>query len=172
MRALLNHLPAISARALICQDISRTYHFESDHVPHVLIWVQNNSPCPVNRSDGQHVAISVWPELIRATSRGEHALQSSQPQLGVTDSASMTASELTVTNFNSLPREFRDLIYEQVLVSPSPIQFTNVLGPRVCDPDLLGPMVMLFAWAKNADEACEIFYQRNTLVHCEGYLHF
>lgn len=95
--------------------------------------------------------------------------KSSQPQLGVTDSDSMTASELTVTNFNSLPRELRDLIYEQVLVSLSPIQFTNILGPRVCDPDLLGPMAMLFAWAKNADEVCEIFYQRNTfLVHCEG----
>lgn len=41
----------------------------------------------------------------------------------------------------------------------------------VCDADLLGPMAMLFAWASNrqiADEACEIFYQRNVfLVHCE-----
>ena len=76
-----------------------------------------------------------------------------------------------MANFNSLPRELRDQIYEQVLISPSPIQFNNVLGPMVCDPDLLGPMAMLFAWASNrqiADEACEIFYQRNTfLVHCE-----
>lgn len=76
-----------------------------------------------------------------------------------------------MTNFNSLPRELRDQIYGQVLVSPSPIQFSNVLGLMVCDPDLLGPMAMLFAWASNrkiADEACEIFYQRNTLlVHCE-----
>lgn len=76
-----------------------------------------------------------------------------------------------MTNFNSLPRELRDQIYGQVLVSPLPIQFSNVLGPMVCDPDLLGPMAMLFAWASNrqiADEACEKFYQCNTfLVHCE-----
>lgn len=76
-----------------------------------------------------------------------------------------------MTNFNSLPRELRDQIYGTVLVSPLPIQFCNVLGPMICDPDRLGPMAMLFAWASNrqiADEACEIFYQRNTfLVHCE-----
>lgn len=83
----------------------------------------------------------------------------------------MTALELTMTNFNALPRELRDQIYGQVFVSPRPIQFSNVLGPMVCDPDLLGPMRMLFDWASTgqiADEACEIFYQRNTfLVHCE-----
>ena len=83
----------------------------------------------------------------------------------------MAASELTTRNFNSLPRELRDQIYGQVLVSPSVIQFSNVLGPIVYDPDLLGPLAMLFSWASNpqiANEACEIFYQRNTfLVHCE-----
>ena len=83
----------------------------------------------------------------------------------------MTASELIMANFNALPRELRDQIYGRVLVSPFPIQFSNILGPMVCDPDFLGPMAMLFAWASNgqiADEACEMFYQRNTfLVHCE-----
>ncbi len=83
----------------------------------------------------------------------------------------MIASDLTMANFNALPREIRDQIYGQVLVSPLPLQFSNVLGPMVCDPDLLGAMAMLFSWASNrqiADEACEIFYQRNTiLVHCE-----
>lgn len=76
-----------------------------------------------------------------------------------------------MANFNSLPRELRDMIYGLVLVSPLPIQISNVLGPMVCDPDLIGPMAMLFAWASNrqvADEACEMFYQCNTfLVHCE-----
>lgn len=76
-----------------------------------------------------------------------------------------------MTNFNSLPRELRDQIYLQVLVSPLPIQYSNVLGPMVCDPDLIGPMAMLFAWASNrqvADEACEMFYHFNTfLVHCQ-----
>lgn len=76
-----------------------------------------------------------------------------------------------MTNFNFLPRELRDQIYGQVLVSPLPIQFSNVFGPMVCDPDLLGPMAMLFSWASNqqiAVEACEMFYQCNTLlVHCE-----
>ena len=77
-----------------------------------------------------------------------------------------------MTNFNCLPRELRDKVYSQVLVSPLPIQFNNVLDPMVCDPDLLAaPMAMLFAWASSrriADEACEIFYQRNTfLVYCE-----
>ena len=76
-----------------------------------------------------------------------------------------------MANFNALPRELRDQIYGQVLVSPFPIQFSNVLGPMVSDPDFLGPMAMLFAWASNgqiADEACEMFYQCNTfLVHCE-----
>ena len=76
-----------------------------------------------------------------------------------------------MTNFNSLPRELRDDIYRQVLVSPLPIQFSNTLGPMLCDPDLLGPVAILFAWALNpqiADEACEIFYQCNGfLVHCE-----
>lgn len=83
----------------------------------------------------------------------------------------MIDSHLTMANFNTLPRELRDQIYGQVLVSPLPLQFSNVLGLMVCDPDLLGAMAMLFAWASNrqiADEACEIFYQRNTvLVHCE-----
>ena len=41
----------------------------------------------------------------------------------------------------------------------------------VCDPDLIGPMAMLFVWVSNrqtADEACEIFDQCNTFsVHCE-----
>lgn len=73
--------------------------------------------------------------------------------------------------FESLPREIRDQIYGQVLISPVPIKFSNVLGPMVYDPDLLGPMAMLFAWASNlqiADDACEMFYQHNTfLVHCE-----
>ena len=76
-----------------------------------------------------------------------------------------------MTNFNSLPRELRDQVYSQVLVSTLPIQFSNVHGPMVCNPDLLAPMAMLFAWASSrriADEACEIFYQRNTfLVYCE-----
>lgn len=76
-----------------------------------------------------------------------------------------------MTNFNSLPRELRDQIYDLVLISPHPIQFSNVLGPMVCDPDLLGPMAMLFAWATNcqiADEACTTFYQCNTFsVDCE-----
>ena len=76
-----------------------------------------------------------------------------------------------MTNFNSLPRELRDHIYRQVLVSPLPIQFNNILGPMLCDPDLLSPVAMLFAWASSrpiADEACQIFYQCNTfLVHCE-----
>ena len=76
-----------------------------------------------------------------------------------------------MTNFNSLPRELRDHIYRQVLISPLPIQFNNNLGPMLCDPDLLSPVAMLFAWASNrqiADEACQIFYQSNTfLVHCE-----
>ena len=76
-----------------------------------------------------------------------------------------------MTNFLSLPRELRDQIYGQLLVRPLPIQFSNVLGPIVCDPDVLGPLTMLFAWASNrqiADEACEIFYKRNTFsVHCE-----
>ena len=76
-----------------------------------------------------------------------------------------------MTNFNSLPRELRDQVYSQVLVSTLPIQFSNVLGPMVCDPDFIAPMAMLFAWASSqriADEACEIFYQRNTfLVYCE-----
>ena len=76
-----------------------------------------------------------------------------------------------MTKFNSLPRELRDDIYRQVLVSPLPIQFDNIFGPMLCDPDLLSPAAMLFAWASNrqiADEACEIFYQCNTfLVHCE-----
>ena len=76
-----------------------------------------------------------------------------------------------MTNFHSLPRELRDQIYRQVLVSPHPIQFSNILGPMLCDPDLIGPMAMLFWWASDrqiADEACEVFYQRNTFsVHCE-----
>lgn len=76
-----------------------------------------------------------------------------------------------MANFNNLPRELRDQIYGQVLVSPNPIQFSNVFGPMVRNPELLGPMAILFDWASNgqiADEACEIFYQRNTfLVHCE-----
>ena len=76
-----------------------------------------------------------------------------------------------MTNFNSLPRELRDQVYTQVLVSTLPIQFSNVLGPVVCNPDLRAPMAMLFSWASSpqiADEACEIFYQCNTfLVYCE-----
>ena len=76
-----------------------------------------------------------------------------------------------MTNFSSLPRELRDQIYGLVLVSPVPIPFSNILGPSVFDPDLQGPMAMLFSWASNqqiADEACEIFYRYNTfLVYCE-----
>ena len=76
-----------------------------------------------------------------------------------------------MASFNSLPRELRDIIYGLVLVSPLPIQFSNVFGPMVCDPDLIGPVAMLFAWASNrqvADEACEMFYQCNTfLVYSE-----
>ena len=76
-----------------------------------------------------------------------------------------------MTNFSSLPREIRDQIYTQVLANPLPIQFSNVLGLMVCDPDLLGPMAMLFAWASNlqiADEACAIFYQCNAFsVDCQ-----
>ena len=83
----------------------------------------------------------------------------------------MTTSEPIMANFNSLPRELRDQIYEKVLIINSPIQFSNVLGPMVYDPDLIGPMAMLFAWASNlqvADEACEKFYQCNTfIVHCQ-----
>lgn len=64
-----------------------------------------------------------------------------------------------MATFISLPRELRDQIYRQVLVSPLPIHFSSTHGPIICDPDLLGPVAMLFAWAANrqtAEEACEI----------------
>ena len=79
----------------------------------------------------------------------------------------MIVSELIMANFTSLPREIRDLIYRQVLVSPLPIHFSNIHRPIICDPDLLGPVAMLFVWASNrqiAEGACEIFYQSNTYV--------
>lgn len=83
----------------------------------------------------------------------------------------MTASDFAMANLNSLPRESRDEIYRQVLVSPRPIQYSNILGAIQCDPALLGRMAMLFSWASNrqiVDETCEIFYKCNTfLVHCE-----
>ena len=76
-----------------------------------------------------------------------------------------------MTSFSTLPRELREQIYSLVLVSPVPIQFSNVFGPMLRDPEFPGPLRNWFDWASNGqiiDEACEIFYQRNTfLVHCE-----
>ena len=73
-------------------------------------------------------------------------------------------------NFLSIPREIRDLVYENLLISSEPINFNRLSGPLVYDIDT----ALLGLWEtipQVAQEACGIFYQRNTFVVLDGDLH-
>ncbi len=73
-------------------------------------------------------------------------------------------------NFFSIPREIRDLVYENLLISSEPINFNRLSGPLVYDIDT----ALLGSWGtipRVAQEACGIFYQRNTFVVLDGDLH-
>ena len=72
--------------------------------------------------------------------------------------------------FLSIPREIRDLVYENLLISSEPINFNRFSGPLVYDIDT----GLLRSWAvipQVAHEACGIFYRRNTFVILDGDLH-
>lgn len=73
------------------------------------------------------------------------------------------------TNLMSLPRELRDQIYEELLVSPELVHFNQISGPIVYDVEDR----LLSLWSslpQNAQEACEMFYQQNTFVVFDGDL--
>ena len=73
-------------------------------------------------------------------------------------------------NFLSIPREIRDLVYENLLISSEPINFNRLSGPLVYDIDT----ALLGLWEtipQVAQEACGIFYQRNTFVVLDCDLH-
>ena len=72
-------------------------------------------------------------------------------------------------NFWSVPREVRDLVYENLLISLAPINFNRLSGPLVYDVDT----ALLRLWEsipRVAQEACGIFYPRNTFVVLDGDL--
>lgn len=73
-------------------------------------------------------------------------------------------------NFLSLPREIRDLIYEELVISSAPVHFNQKSGPVVHDVQhgLLGLWDTI---PQVAREVCEVFYQRNTFVVFDGDLH-
>ena len=73
-------------------------------------------------------------------------------------------------NFLSIPREIRDLVYENLLISSEPINFNSFSGPLVYDMDT----ELLRSWGaipQIAHEACTLFYRRNTFVILDGDLH-
>ena len=74
------------------------------------------------------------------------------------------------TTFLSIPREIRDFVYENLLISSEPINFNRLSGPLVYDIDT----ALLGLWEtipQVAQEACGIFYQYNTFVVLDGDLH-
>ncbi|KAL2036760.1 hypothetical protein N7G274_010484 [Stereocaulon virgatum] len=71
--------------------------------------------------------------------------------------------------FLSLPRELRDLVYRDHVISSQPICFNRRSGPIVNDID----NSLLRMWDSSdqvAREACEIFYSHNTFVIFDGDL--
>ena len=77
---------------------------------------------------------------------------------------------VAAVNFLSIPPEIRDLVYENLLISSEPINFNRLSGPLVYDihTGLLGLWETI---PQVAQEACGIFYQRNTFVVLDGDLH-
>ena len=73
-------------------------------------------------------------------------------------------------NFLSMPREIRDLVYENLLISSEPINFNRLFGPQVYDIST-GLLALWGTVSQVAHEACAIFYRRNTFVVLDGDLH-
>ena len=73
-------------------------------------------------------------------------------------------------NFLSMPREIRDLVYENLLISSEPINFNRFSGPQVYDINT-GLLGLWGTVPQVAQEACAIFYRRNTFVVLDGDLH-
>ena len=85
-------------------------------------------------------------------------------------STSSGVGTIGAVSFMSIPREIRDLVYGNLLISSEPINFNRLSGPLVYDIDT----GLLRSWAtipQVAQEACGIFYQRNTFVVLDGDLH-
>lgn len=80
----------------------------------------------------------------------------------------ITVQDGAKANFMSLPRELRDNIYEQLVVTSQPIRFDQLFGPLAYGIQGLN---LLYGWdvlRQITQEACEIFYQRNVFeVFCD-----
>ena len=77
---------------------------------------------------------------------------------------------METTNSLSIPREIRNLVYENLLISSEPINFNRLSGPLVYDIDT-GLLGLWETIPQVAHEASEFFYQRNTFVVLDGDLH-
>jgi len=87
--------------------------------------------------------------------------------------STLTAATSTVggganAHFMSLPRELRDHVYEELVVTSQPIRFDQLFGPLAYGVEGLN---LLYGWdilRQITQEACEIFYQRNIFeVFCD-----
>ena len=85
------------------------------------------------------------------------------------ESTSSGVETMGAVDFLSIPREIRDLVYEQLLISSEPINFNRFSGPLVYDIDT-GLLSSWKAIPQVAHEACGIFYRRNTFVILDGDL--
>lgn len=83
-------------------------------------------------------------------------------------STATTVENFANANFMSLPRELRDHVYEQLVVTSQPIRFDQLFGPLAYGIQGLN---LLYGWdtlRQVTQEACEIFYQRNLFeVFCD-----
>ena len=86
------------------------------------------------------------------------------------ESTSSAVEPMSPVNFLSIPREIRDFVYENLLISSQPINFNSFSGPLVYDIDT-GLLGSWGAIPQIAHEACTLFYQRNTFVILDGDLH-
>ena len=87
----------------------------------------------------------------------------------IMQSTSSGIDTMGAVKFLSIPREIRDLVYENLLISSEPINFNRFSGPLVYDIDT-GLLRSWGAIPQVAHEACGIFYQRNTFVILDGDL--
>lgn len=68
-------------------------------------------------------------------------------------------------SFLSLPREIRDLVYHDLVISSEPIHFNQLCGPLVSDVAVDDGLLRLWGYlAQVVQEACEMFYSQNTFV--------
>ena len=83
--------------------------------------------------------------------------------------SSLANRKYSQATFLSLPRELRDQVYQDLVISSEPIHFNRRSGPLVNDID----EALLRTWGtldQVAREACEMFYSQNTFIIFDGYL--